>query len=1140
MYRNLRQALQDLERAGMLKRIHDEVDPYLEMAEIARQAYECGGPALLFEKVKGCRFQAAANIFGTMDRMRFLFRDTLASTRTAVQFKSNPVEFFKGAGTGTLLRAAKAGLNSLPVRSGSLRDFEECTLADLPQIVGWPEDGGAFITLPQVATRPCEKGGILKTNVGMYRVQISGNDYAPDECGLHYQINRDIAAHHQKAIDEGRPLKVSIFIGGSPAHTVAAVTPMPANLSELTLAGMLAGRRFRYFEHDGYVVSSDAEFCILGEMAPDLKPEGPFGDHVGYYSGKHPFPYMHVKKVLCKKGAIYPFTSVGRPPKEDTVFGEFIHEITRPMVPTSLPGVHAVHAVDEAGVHPLCLALASERFRPYVSEAEREPMELLKTANALLGFNQVSLSKYLLLAAREDDASLDMNDVPGFFAHVLERVDFARDLHLQTSTTIDTLDYSGTSLNHGSKLVMAAAGKKRRELRRDDCDLATLTLPEKFANPRIAMKGVIAVQWNGGNTHSPADFDSLRESFARWEYRENYPWVSVVDDTQSICTDKRGLADFLWMTFTRSDPAQDLHGVAERYSNKHWAIDAPLIVDARIKAHHQKPLAIDEGIVRKAKKFLGNLGLALVVAVVGGFATGANAAGHCATARILEYQRNMSKMKVAARTETGPCGADVFYDSVYTRTTPHFQIFYTLKGVHATTEKFIDSVAVDFEKAWDLHVGKRGMRKPESDSISFHYRKKADKDHYIVEVIDLLKVRNKSSVMSDADCNSGCFGITHPASDGHKTQIFLENDFKYSTPAASTASIDVNGTTCYYDVSETPITTYGAEFNDYSREWAKAIRVTAFHELYHAVQLRYIDFNQFSTFWLEASAAGVEEIAAPDVNDYINYIGSMFNNTGITMENGSYEGGLLYIYLYNHFSQDFDKSIWEGFAKDPTKSFTEQFSNVVKAKKMSPDSIFHDFAERLSFSGSRSKYLDTSAWIGLDQPLWPNATMFNASGASPDVQNLAYKYYRGEDINLDNFIGKASAVLYKGEHVSFYPVLNTASLDSIRIMASRNDSAVWVLSRVNQTGYIPEVVKDSTLRAFPTPWRHGNLCFTPLPLNKKFIEIRNARGDLVMREKYTHTTHCIDEATVMDKMKPGVYRFRAGASGKTEKFLIVY
>ena len=608
MYKNLRQALLDLEKAGMLKRIHEEVDPYLQMAEIARQAFDRNGPALLFEKVKGCRFQAAANIFGTRERMEFLFRDTIAGTRTAVQFKSNPVEFFRHAGIATLCRAAAVGINSLPRRSGNIRDFEECTLADLPQIVGWPEDGGAFVTLPQVASRPGERAGVLQTNLGMYRVQISGNDYAADECGLHYQIKRDIARHHQKAIEEGRPLKVSVFIGGPPAHTVAAVTPMPESLSELTLAGMLGGRRFRYFEHDGYLVSSDADFCILGEMAPDLKQEGPFGDHVGYYSGKHPFPYMRVKEVLCKKNAIYPFTSVGRPPKEDTLFGEFIHELTRPMVPASLPGVHAVHAVDAAGVHPLCLAVASERFVPYARPEDREPMELLKTANALLGFNQVSLSKYLMLAAKEDDSgSLDASDVPAFFAHVLERIDFARDLHFQTSTTIDTLDYTGTSLNHGSKLVMAAAGPKRRELRNEPADLASLALPAGFANPKIAMKGVLVVQWSAsGKAPAPADIAPLLESFKNWEFRESYPWVSVVDDTSSIGKGdaQKNLDDFLWLTFTRSDPAQDAYGIDAHFIDKHWAIQAPIVIDARIKPRHQKVLEVSDNVIQKAREVL--------------------------------------------------------------------------------------------------------------------------------------------------------------------------------------------------------------------------------------------------------------------------------------------------------------------------------------------------------------------------------------------------------------------------------------------------------------------------------------------------------------------------------------------------------
>lgn len=618
MYKSLEQALLDLEKAGMLKRIHAEVDPHLEMAEIARENFRQGGPALLFEHIKGSKFRAACNIFGSDERFSFLFRDGFEQTKTAIQFKSNPVEFFRRPSPAKFWKAVQAGISSMPMRSGSISDFEECSLSDLPQLVSWPLDGGAFITLPQVATRPSENANILQTNVGMYRIQISGNDYIPnEECGLHYQIKRDIARHHQNALEEGRSLKVSIFIGGPPSHTFAAVMPMPENLSELLFAGMLGNRRFRYFEHDGYLISSDADFCILGELEPGLKPEGPFGDHIGYYSGKHDFPCMKVKKVLCKKNAIFPFTVVGRPPQEDTLFGKFIHKITEPMVPASLPGVYGIHAVDDAGVHPLCLALGSEAFRPYATAEEREPMELLKTANALLGFNQASLTKYLLIAAKEDAASLDVNDVPAFFAHILERIHFDRDLHFQTATTIDTLDYTGTSLNHGSKVVIAAAGVKCRELRNNPSDLESLSLPQGFKVAAIVMPGVLMIE--GPATLAPNEtvetFRDLKEAFAHWEFRENYPWISIIDEGATNVVANSGtntnnvLSDFLWLTFTRSDPAQDIYGLDETVEEKHWKCSAPMIIDARIKPHHQKQLTVPTEITAKAKQILKDAGV---------------------------------------------------------------------------------------------------------------------------------------------------------------------------------------------------------------------------------------------------------------------------------------------------------------------------------------------------------------------------------------------------------------------------------------------------------------------------------------------------------------------------------------------------
>ncbi len=203
---------------------------------------------------------------------------------------------------------------------------------------------------------------------------------------------------------------------------------------------------------------AEADFVISGTVDPDRRlPEGPFGDHLGYYSLAHDFPVLNVDRVRHRPDAIWPFTVVGRPPQEDTSFGAFIHELTGPVIPTVIHGVREVHAIDAAGVHPLLLAIGSERYVPYARE--RVPQELLTIANSILGQGQLSLAKYLWIAAGEDDPGLDTHDIPRFFRHMLERVDWRRDLHFQTRTTIDTLDYSGSGFNEGSKLVIAARAR---------------------------------------------------------------------------------------------------------------------------------------------------------------------------------------------------------------------------------------------------------------------------------------------------------------------------------------------------------------------------------------------------------------------------------------------------------------------------------------------------------------------------------------------------------------------------------------------------------------------------------------------------------------------------------------------------------
>jgi 4-hydroxy-3-polyprenylbenzoate decarboxylase len=477
-----------------------------------------------------------------------------------------------------------------PIRAGS------ATVGELPQIVNWPMDGGPFVTLPQVYTEDVEAPGVMKANLGMYRVQLGGNHYVPDrEVGIHYQLHRGIGVHQAKANAAGKPLRVSIFVGGPPAHTLAAVMPLPEGLPEVVFAGTLGKRAFRYrYDDQGHLLSSDADFVITGTVHPhENRPEGPFGDHLGYYSLVHDFPVMRVDRVYHRRDALWPFTVVGRPPQEDTSFGELIHEITGAAIPLEINGLHAVHAVDAAGVHPLLLAIGSERYTPFLQE--QRPQEILTIANHVLGKNQLSLAKYLVICAREDDPSLDIHDIPVFLRHVLERVDLERDLHFQTNTTIDTLDYSGTGLNAGSKVVIAAAGPRRRELWNELPD--GVRLPRGYQNARLALPGVLAVEAPPfpGYDHVEEEIRALDRE-VRGEDLGGLPLLVLCDDAGFT---SGSLNNLLWVTFTRSNPSHDIHGVGSFVRHKHWGCTGPLVIDARAKPHHAPPLEDDPQVERR-------------------------------------------------------------------------------------------------------------------------------------------------------------------------------------------------------------------------------------------------------------------------------------------------------------------------------------------------------------------------------------------------------------------------------------------------------------------------------------------------------------------------------------------------------------
>ena len=597
-YSSLEECLLDLEKNKQLIRITEEVDPYLEMAAIHLRVFEAGGPALLFENVKGSKFRTASNIFGTIERSKFIFRDTLKQVQQLIEIKNNPIAALKNPIKN--FSAGLAALKALPLKNPFQKPilFQEIKIEDIPQIHHWKMDGGAFVTLPQVYTEDIDKPGIMNANLGMYRIQLSGNEYVLNkEIGLHYQLHRGIGVHQTKATNKNQPLKVSIFVGGPPSHSVAAVMPLPEGISEMTFAGVLGNRRFRYMYKDGYCLSTDADFVITGEVYPnENKPEGPFGDHLGYYSLLHDFPLMKVHKVYAKQNAIWAFTVVGRPPQEDTSFGQLIHEMTGSAIQHEVPGLKEINAVDAAGVHPLLLAIGSERYTPYAQT--KQPAELLTIANHVLGTGQLSLAKFLFITA--DDANkLSTQNIQDYLHFILQRIDLSRDVHFYTKTSIDTLDYSGESLNSGSKVVLAAYGDVKRELATEvpNC----LNELKYFDHAKLVIPGIVAIQTSKFSTYENAinELENLNEQLSTFnEKLSTLPFIIVCDDADFV---SKTLNNFLWVTFTRCNPSHDVYGLNSVTKYKHWGCST-LIFDARIKPHHAPPVLKDEAVEKRIDK----------------------------------------------------------------------------------------------------------------------------------------------------------------------------------------------------------------------------------------------------------------------------------------------------------------------------------------------------------------------------------------------------------------------------------------------------------------------------------------------------------------------------------------------------------
>ncbi|MAB79354.1 MAG: 4-hydroxybenzoate decarboxylase [Planctomycetes bacterium] len=566
--RDLRTWLGRLQRAGQLIEVRAEVDADLEVAEIHRRIVAAGGPALLFQSVRNSPFSLATNLFGTRERVLSAFGPQPAER--IEQLARLPLELVPPTlsalwkNRGVFRALSQTGMKR--VRKAPIAEVIESNpqILSLPALKSWPRDGGRFLTWPLVYTEHPEHGG---SNLGVYRMQL----FDDAKLGLHIQIVRGAGFHLAAAEERNVPLPVVVNMGGPPAMILAALAPLPENVPEILLTGLLTGSKLRAYRHEQSPLPmfADGEFALVGQVHPgERAPEGPFGDHYGFYSETHEFPVFHCKTLFRRRAPILPATVVGKPRQEDFFLGDYLQELLTPLLKLAMPGVRSFWSYGETGYHSLGAAVVHERYR----------REAMATAFRILGEGQLSLTKFLMVT----DGSIELRDFKATLTHILERTDFRTDLFLFSNLSMDTLDYAGPTLNEGGKGVLLGLGEARRKL-------PTIFRGEPRSgarNVRFFSPGCLVVEADRFQDDSDAAGRIAADpAFAEW------PLIVVADDAERTA---KSTINFLWNTFTRFDPGRDIHAAQVELIGRHASFSAPLAIDARVKPGYPDELLTDD------------------------------------------------------------------------------------------------------------------------------------------------------------------------------------------------------------------------------------------------------------------------------------------------------------------------------------------------------------------------------------------------------------------------------------------------------------------------------------------------------------------------------------------------------------------
>jgi len=574
--------LQILKRESELLEVDTQVDPYLEIAEIHRRVIARGGPALLFTNVVNSEFPVVTNLFGTSRRMELAFgtrpQQFVKELVQAAESLMPPSLEKLWAVRSLIFDSLKVGIKT--VKNGPILETqkEPPKLTELPILTSWHSDGGPFVTLPLVYTEHPEGKG---HNLGMYRIQR----YDDSTTGIHWQIHKGGGYHYHAAELKNEALPLTLYIGGPPALMMAAIAPLPENIPELVLASLLLGKKLEMVQnpHGGHPLVARTEFALTGIVPPHLRrPEGPFGDHYGYNSLQHDYPVFQVQHMYHRRNAVYPATVVGRPRQEDFFIGDFLQDLLSPLFPLVMSSVRQLKTFGETGFHCLAAARVMDRY----------PREAFAAGLRILGEGQLSLTKFLILT----DGDIDIEDFAKLWCHVLARVDWQKDLFIFANVSQDTLDYTGPSVNKGSKAMLMGLGKKSlRELPR----AYNNSLPDNLIRPNVFLPGTLVVQGPGYKAEP-----ELARQTAKWPGLAEWPVVIIVDDTGAATIN---MQEFLWTLFTRFEPAADIHGAEQNVVRYHVGLRSPIVFDCRIKPWYTDVLEVDPATKEKVDARLHEL-----------------------------------------------------------------------------------------------------------------------------------------------------------------------------------------------------------------------------------------------------------------------------------------------------------------------------------------------------------------------------------------------------------------------------------------------------------------------------------------------------------------------------------------------------